>query len=171
MNLRQLFGKHKKSEEGWNITTYDDHSEIHPHSQINRYTTLSSHRRADLNTSMMSRHHSDNSELPDISTIKDSVFIPTPHSPSFVEQIREEELEEIERQENMERLRRISESVRNVDQFYPIKRKRLYQGIVIISEREFFIDIFRTKVKFYISAIELATKMPYMIELYLNQGK
>ena len=47
----------------------------------------------------------------------------------------------------------------------------MYTGIAIISKKEFFIEIFRTKTKFYISAIELSKKTPYMIELYINQGK
>ena len=42
---------------------------------------------------------------------------------------------------------------------------------MIISKNEFFIDIFQTKTKFYISAIELGSKTPDMVELFLNQGK
>ena len=71
----------------------------------------------------------------------------------------------------MERLKKIRNSVRSVDKFSIVHRKKLYQGIVIISKKEFFIDIFMTKTKFYISAIELSVKKPYMIELYINQAK
>lgn len=161
-----LFGQHKPSDEIINITTYDDKSELASNPITNRYTTLSN-RRLDVNSSAISKGYSDNSELPEITNLKDSVVIMPPHSQAMLDTNREQD----EFNQNMERLKRIRNSVRSVDQFNPIKRKRLYQGIVIISKQEFFIDIFKTKTKFYISAIELSSKTPHMVELYLNQGK
>lgn len=52
------------------------------------------------------------------------------------------EQEELEYKSNLEKLKRIRESVRSVDLHTTVKRKRLYQGIAIISQKEFYIDIF-----------------------------
>lgn len=180
-SVRHIFGRHKPSNDIVNITTYDDGSDQYgPQKQTNRYTTLSN-RRLDVNSSVASKEQTDNSELPDIHSLKDSVVLPNPNDQSVFNEdntkldreieLNKHYLEEQQHIENMERLKQIRNSVRSVDQFNPIKRKRLYQGIAIISNRELFIDIFKTKVKFYISCIELATKQPHMIELYLNQGK
>lgn len=161
-----MFTKPRQSEDQVNIGSHYDESDTETTSRMPRYTTLSN-RRGDVNTSVHSKDQSDISALPDIILQRDSVAATTrsggrrhPQSQADLEYLA-----------NMAKLTKIRNSVRSVDQFNPIKRKRLYQGIVIISKHEFFIDIFRTKTKFYISAIELGNKKPYMIELYLNQGK
>jgi hypothetical protein len=49
---------------------------------------------------------------------------------------------------NYLKLKKIRKSLKTVEQSNIVRKKRLYQGIVIISGQEFFIDIFQTKTKF-----------------------
>jgi hypothetical protein len=104
--------------------------------------------------------------LPDITFPKDSLSI-TNRGYAYGA----DEIEELDYRSNLDRLKKIRNSVKSVDQNNLVRKKRLYQGIVVISEREFYIDIFKTKTKFYISAIDLSSKTPHMIELFINQGK
>lgn len=164
-SIRGLFGKSKASETTADLRTiYNDDRSLDRPPHLPRYTTLSN-RRIDVNTSIVSRDPSEPSELPDIPISRDSVNL-TQKDIAPVTLQDQDELDHLEHLENMKKLKKIRNSVRSVDKFNPLPRKRLYNGIVIISQKEFFIDIFKTKAKCYISAIELSTKKPYMIELH-----
>mmetsp|Transcript_17971 Transcript_17971/g.15889 ORF Transcript_17971/g.15889 Transcript_17971/m.15889 type:complete len:111 (+) Transcript_17971:556-888(+) len=104
------------------------------------------------------------STLPDISLQKDENT--NTYNSAYASPNNEEVLNQ-----NKMRLIKIRNSVRSVERIGVVQRKRLYQGIVVISKKEFYIDIFMTKTKFYISAIELTNKTPHMIELYIPQAK
>lgn len=145
-NLKKLFGSSKQSERVDGGSIFDDGEGMDGHS-VNPYNY-------------------------------DRAFLPELHVPSTSNSFIASEPnpcsaydEHSEYQVNMKRLSKIRNSVKSVDKFQVIKKRRLYQGIVIISQKEFYLDMFLVKNKFIISAIELGKKKPYMIELYINQAK
>lgn len=158
-SVRKIFGHPRQSDDMVNIHPVPHDNDTDSATRFDRYSAFSNNMNSQLS------NHRKNT-IPDVYLPKDSISITNRDSAYEAH-----ELEDLEYKSNLEKLKRIRNSVRSVDLHTTVKRKRLYQGIAIISQKEFYIDIFKTKTKFYISAIELAQKTPHMIELFINQGK
>jgi len=145
--VRKLFEQRKPSEERDNIYSMREESDVGSFSGMNPYNY-------------------DASTLPGI-----TLPVDTNSSIHKESAYGSPDTDEALYRSNLQKLKKIRNSVRSVERLNFMNKTRLYQGIIIISKKEFYIDIFKTKIKFYISAIELSTKTPYMIELYINQAK